>query len=253
MKHFASQRDVPPDFPSRIKQVREQLGLSQTRFAGLLGVSTLSVKKWEQGQSTPFISTWQQIVQMEQSGLSDYAVTAGVLRDPQAAYQAAHPSLDFTSRTEIVRAVVDGHRLAYGHLYNPAFATEISLIEPLPHQRLAVYEQMLQQTRLRFLLADDAGAGKTIMSGLYIREMLSRRLIQRVLIVPPAGLVGNWERELRTCSACRSVLSSATIFVRGTTPFLVQRVICSSSAWIRWQASAPSPDCKTRRWRPMIW
>jgi superfamily II DNA or RNA helicase len=68
----------------------------------------------------------------------------------------------------------------------------------LPHQRIAVYERMLRQPRLRFLLADDAGAGKTIMAGLYIREMLSRRLIQRVLIVPPAGLVGNWESEMHT-------------------------------------------------------
>ena len=57
---------------------------------------------------------------------------------------------------------------------------------------------MLQQSPLRFLLADDAGAGKTIMTGLYVREMLARRLIRRVLIVPPAGLVGNWEREMRT-------------------------------------------------------
>jgi superfamily II DNA or RNA helicase len=56
---------------------------------------------------------------------------------------------------------------------------------------------MLTQPRLRFLLADDAGAGKTIMSGLYVREMQARRLIRRVLIVPPAGLIGNWERELR--------------------------------------------------------
>ena len=55
---------------------------------------------------------------------------------------------------------------------------------------------MLRQARLRFLLADDAGAGKTIMTGLYIREMLSRRLLRRILIVPPAGLVGNWRREL---------------------------------------------------------
>src|SRR5262249_36696388 len=52
------------------------------------------------------------------------------------------------------------------------------------------------QSRLRFLLTDDAGAGKTIMAGLYIREMLARRLVRRVLVVPPAGLVGNWESEL---------------------------------------------------------
>src|SRR5437667_12397155 len=94
--------------------------------------------------------------------------------------------------------MVEGERLSYGHLFNPTFATEISLIDPLPHQRLAVYDQMLSQTRLRFLLADDAGAGKTIMTGLYIREMLARKLITRVLIIPPAGLVGNWEHEMRS-------------------------------------------------------
>ncbi|MEQ8974975.1 MAG: helicase-related protein [Coleofasciculus sp. C1-SOL-03] len=104
--------------------------------------------------------------------------------------------IDFLSNPKMVWAVAEGERLTYGHLFNPAFATETSLIEPLPHQRLAVYQYLLKQPRLRFLLADDAGAGKTIMTGLYIREMLSRRLINRVLIVPPAGLVGNWEREM---------------------------------------------------------
>jgi superfamily II DNA or RNA helicase len=104
--------------------------------------------------------------------------------------------VDFTADPEVVRVVVEAERLSYGHLFNPAFATEISMIEPLPHQRIAVYDHMLQQPRLRFLLADDAGAGKTIMTGLYIREMLTRRLISRVLIVPPAGLVGNWGHEM---------------------------------------------------------
>ena len=87
--------------------------------------------------------------------------------------------------------------MAYGYIFNPAFATEISRIDPLPHQRTAVYNHLVPQPRLRFLLADDAGAGKTIMAGLYIREMLTRRLIRRVLVIPPAGLIGNWESELR--------------------------------------------------------
>ena len=68
------------------------------------------------------------------------------------------PSIDFTADPDVVRVVVEGERLTYGHLFHPAFATEISLIEPLPHQRIAVYDHMLQQSRLRFLLADDAGA-----------------------------------------------------------------------------------------------
>ena len=107
-------------------------------------------------------------------------------------------TLDFSAAPEVVSALAEAHRLTYGHLFNPTFASETSLIDPLPHQRLAVYEHMLHQSPLRFLLADDAGAGKTIMTGLYVREMLARRLIRRVLIVPPAGLVGNWEREMRT-------------------------------------------------------
>src|SRR5690606_28580707 len=112
-------------------------------------------------------------------------------------YGKEPPLADFTSKPDLVRSLVEGERLSFGHLANPAFATEIASIDPLPHQRIAVYDHMLKQSRLRFLLADDAGAGKTIMTGLYIREMLSRRLLRRVLIVPPAGLVGNWRSELQ--------------------------------------------------------
>ena len=74
--------------------------------------------------------------------------------------------IDFSSDPEVVRVVAEGERLAYGHLFNPAFATEISMIDPLPHQRIAVYDHMLTQPRLRFLLGDEPGAGKTIMAGL---------------------------------------------------------------------------------------
>lgn len=112
-------------------------------------------------------------------------------------YGGTPPIHDFTANPDIVRSLVEGERLSFGHLANPAFATEIASIDPLPQQRIAVYDLMLKQARLRFLLADDAGAGKTIMTGLYIREMMSRRLLKRVLIVPPAGLVGNWQRELQ--------------------------------------------------------
>ena len=113
----------------------------------------------------------------------------------------------FRGDPETVRQVAEAHRLQHAYLFNPLFATETSLIDLVPHQLAAVYgvpptdeepdglPGMLDHPRLRFLLADDAGAGKTIMAGLLIREMLLRRLVQRVLVVPPAGLVGNWERQ----------------------------------------------------------
>jgi hypothetical protein len=127
----------------------------------------------------------------------------------------------FRAEPEIVSLVTEAYRLQHAYLFNPLFTTEISLIDLLPHQLAAVYgvpvtpehpaeePGVLDLPRLRFLLADDAGAGKTIMAGLVIREMLLRRLIKRVLIVPPAGLVGNWERELRILFRLRPrILSS---------------------------------------------
>jgi len=103
----------------------------------------------------------------------------------------------FSADPEIVRNVVEAYRLRHAYLFSPFFATETALIDPLPHQYVAVYDHMLQQSPLRFLLADDAGAGKTIMAGLYMREALQRRSVRRILVLAPAGLVGNWESELR--------------------------------------------------------
>ena len=83
---------------------------------------------------------------------------------PPAAASTA-PALDFATKPEAVAAIVEATRLSYGHLSNPAFAAEISSIDPLPHQRIAVYEHMLGQAPLRFLLADDAGAGVLVATG----------------------------------------------------------------------------------------
>lgn len=184
--------DVPREVSRRIKGIRGARGLTQTQFAQLVGVSFASVNRWENGQSRPNNLAWRRVLDLERPPPGDEEPTA----DPGR--PSPPPSLDFSADPDAVAAVAEAHRLAYGHLFNRTFATETSLIDPLPHQRVAVYEHMLEQSPLRFLLADDAGAGKTIMTGLYVREMLARRLIRRVLIVPPAGLVGNWEREMRT-------------------------------------------------------
>lgn len=179
---------VPSDYSSRIRLLRDRLGLTQADFAGRLGVAFATVNRWENGQTAPSALSWQQVLRLDgEDGPSDLKPAVD-----------ATSRLDFTGSADAIRALAEGERLSFGHLFNPAFATEISQIDPLPHQRLAVYEHMLSQSPLRFLLADDAGAGKTIMTGLYLREMKSRRLLRRVLIVPPAGLIGNWQRELRT-------------------------------------------------------
>lgn len=124
----------------------------------------------------------------------------------------------FRADANLVRLVAEAHRLQHAYLFNPIFATETSLIDPLPHQFIAVYEHLLKHNPLRFLLADDAGAGKTIMTGLYIQEALLRQQVERVLIVPPAGLIGNWERELRVCFRLQfRILSSAD--ATNTNPF----------------------------------
>jgi len=217
---------LPPDFSKRIKSLRQRFGLSQQQFADLIDISVPLLKQWERGQARPPARYWQKIVLAEIEGIQTFhrgIPNMPLLRESGANYtlEPEHdPPIDFSSDPEIVRTVVEGERLTYGHLYNPAFAAEISLIDPLPHQRLAVYDHMLKQTRLRFLLADDAGAGKTIMTGLYIREMMTRRLISRVLIVPPAGLVGNWEHELRTLfNLPFSIISGSDARSRSGNPF----------------------------------
>ncbi len=185
-------KEVPDDYSRRIKAIRGEKGLTQTQFANWLGVSFASVNRWENGQSRPARLAWQKILELEEESRAAQPAVRGK-PSPLTGVQ-----LDLSARPQAVAAVAEAQRLAFGHLFNPAFATEISFIDPLPHQRLAVYEHMLSQSPLRFMLADDAGAGKTIVTGLYVREMLLRRLIKRVLIVPPAGLIGNWEREMRT-------------------------------------------------------
>lgn len=185
---------VPVELPATIREIREEFGLTQAELARRLNVSLVTVNRWERGHARPSGLAARRIEELAEQ-LNHNRRTAAEL--------AAAPAGSFLADPEQVRLLVEAERLSFGHLVNPTFGTETSLIDPLPHQRIAVYERMLTQPRLRFLLADDAGAGKTIMAGLYIREMLARRLLRRILIVPPAGLVGNWERELRTLFGLR--------------------------------------------------
>src|SRR5712691_4941498 len=94
------------------------------------------------------------------------------------------------------RLVSEAHRIRLAHLFDPVLAVHTSLIDPLPHQITAVYEAMLPRQPLRFLLADDPGAGKTIMAGLLIKELIVRGDLQRCLVVCPGSLAEQWQDEL---------------------------------------------------------
>lgn len=102
----------------------------------------------------------------------------------------------FDADGDLLRLVTEANRIKLAHHFDPFLAIHTSLIQALPHQITAVYGEMLQRQPLRFLLADDPGAGKTIMSGLLIKELIARGDLERCLIVAPGGLVEQWQDEL---------------------------------------------------------
>ena len=102
----------------------------------------------------------------------------------------------FDGDGHLFRLVSEAHRIRLAHLFDPVLAVHTSLVDPLPHQIMAVYEAMLPRQPLRFLLADDPGAGKTIMAGLLIKELIIRGDLQRCLVVCPGSLAEQWQDEL---------------------------------------------------------
>mgnify|MGYP001179546491 FL=1 len=102
----------------------------------------------------------------------------------------------FDAPGEEFKLATEAYRINLAHLFDPMMAVHTSNVEPLPHQITAVYESMLPRQPLRYVLADDPGAGKTIMAGLFIRELLMRADAKRVLIVAPGSLVEQWQDEM---------------------------------------------------------
>ena len=103
----------------------------------------------------------------------------------------------FDGDSKNFRLGIEALRLGLAYEYDPYFSLSIARVDPLPHQLEAVYDYFLKLPRIRFLLADDPGAGKTIMAGLLIKELKVRGLIKRILIVTPANLSFQWQRELK--------------------------------------------------------
>lgn len=104
-------------------------------------------------------------------------------------------SFDFSGDPEKFTLYTEAERIRSAFQFDPLFAVNCSIVDPLPHQVEAVYRYMLPLPRMRFLLADDTGAGKTIMTGLLIKELILRGLIERILIITPGGLTKQWQED----------------------------------------------------------
>ncbi|MCL4237392.1 MAG: DEAD/DEAH box helicase [Anaerolineae bacterium] len=119
-------------------------------------------------------------------------------RDSEAVLEIvqAGRAWSFDGDGSLLRLTSEAYRIHLAHLFDPVLAVHTSLIEPLPHQITAVYSEMLTRQPLRFLLADDPGAGKTVMAGLLIKELVVRGDVQRCLICVPGGLGEQWQDEL---------------------------------------------------------
>jgi superfamily II DNA or RNA helicase len=116
--------------------------------------------------------------------------------EPSLEVQANSLPFSFDADADKMRLTSEAYRISLAHLFDPYLAVHTSSVEPLPHQITAVYKEMLPRVPLRYILADDPGAGKTIMTGLYIKELIVRGDLKRCLIVSPGSLVEQWQDEL---------------------------------------------------------
>lgn len=114
----------------------------------------------------------------------------------------------FDGDASAFKLAIEAKRISLAHLFDPMMAVHASNVQALPHQITAVYESLLPRQPLRFVLADDPGAGKTVMAGLYIRELLMRADARRVLVVAPGSLVLQWQEELGTKFGLRFTIYS---------------------------------------------
>lgn len=117
-------------------------------------------------------------------------------REPTLEIVTAGRPWSFDGDGAMFRLVSEAYRIRLAHLFDPRLAVHTSLVEPLPHQITAVYGEMLTRQPLRYLLGDDPGAGKTIMTGLFLKELLVRGDLKRCLICCPGNLVEQWQDEL---------------------------------------------------------
>ena len=168
-------------------------------------------------------------------GLQTNQVYQSILTPEQLSFLEASPETEpFDGDAKKFRLGVEALRLGLAYEYDPYFSLSIARVDPLPHQLEAVYDYFMRLPRIRFLLADDPGAGKTIMAGLLIKELKIRGLIQRILILTPANLTFQWQRELKdkfreNFEVIRSDVLRANY---GSNPWQEKNQVVTSVSWV---------------------
>jgi superfamily II DNA or RNA helicase len=168
-------------------------------------------------------------------GLDSGKVHEPVLSAEQVAKLVASPEqLPYDGDTLRFRLGVEALRLALAYEYDPYFSLSIARVDPLPHQLEAVYDHFVKLPRIRFLLADDPGAGKTIMAGLLLKELKIRGLVKRTLIVTPANLTFQWQRELKDKfrESFEIVRGDVLRANYGTNPWQEKNQVLASVSWV---------------------
>ena len=168
-------------------------------------------------------------------GLQSGKVHEPILTRREARAAEHHPRTPpFDGDAQRFRLGIEAMRLGLAYEYDPYFSLSIARVDPLPHQLEAVYDYFLRLPRIRFLLADDPGAGKTIMAGLLIKELKIRGLVKRILIVTPANLSFQWQREMKdkfreNFEVIRSDVLRANY---GSNPWQEKNQVITSVSWV---------------------
>ena len=149
---------------------------------------------------------------------------------------------------------IESLRLKLAYEYDPFFALSVARVDPLPHQLEAVYNYFLKLPRIRFLLADDPGAGKTIMAGLLIKELKLRGLIKRILIITPAALSFQWQREMKDKfrEDFRVIKGVDLRSQYGVNPFNDIDQVVTSVSWVSTQDYAKQSLLRSEKWDLII-
>src|SRR5437867_9946062 len=175
------------------------------------------------------------VIKIVGAGQKTGQVHQRVLRLDQLQFLDATPEREpFDGDPHRFRLGVEALRLGLAYEHDPYFSLSIARVDPLPHQLEAVYDYFIKMPRIRFLLADDPGAGKTIMAGLLIKELKIRGLIKRILIITPANLSFQWQREMKdkfreNFEVIRSDVLRANY---GSNPWQEKSQVITSVSWV---------------------